>query len=314
MPLNDRAAASAFPPRAARLGLALALLLPACQGSEPPEVRTSGCPRCDAARSAGALPRGGIDECSGVVASGTHPDVLYVHNDSGDDARFFALGLDGTPRAEFEVAGATAIDWEDVARGPCGGGGGSCLYFADIGDNEGERERYEIYRVEEPDALGGGTGAQTAESFSLVYPDGSHDAETLLVHPITGALTVVTKEKDKRDRAWVYELAALPAAGGTATLAEAGPIEPPAGGASFTAGDVRPDGSGVLLRTSSHVFFYPMTPEQTVAQALAELPCVLPVAAEEQGEAIAWLPGGWNYVTLGEGGEAPLHQVSCQAP
>jgi hypothetical protein len=299
--------------RAARLALALPLLLPACGGAESPEVRSTGCPRCAEATPVGALPKGPIDECSGAVAGRAHPDVLYVHNDSGDDPRFFAIGLGGALRSEIEVARATAIDWEEVARGPCGAEGGDCLFFADIGDNDGERDGYAIYRVREPDTLDAAPRTELAEVISLSYPDGSHDAETLLVHPTTGAITVVTKVK--KGSAGIYELPAPPAgAQSSAVLVAAGSIKAPAGSPSFTSGDVHPDGRGVLLRTSSHVFFYPMTPDQTVAQALAAPPCLLPVADEEQGEAIAWVPGGWDYVTISEGEKAPLHRVSCEAP
>ncbi|WP_236644000.1 hypothetical protein [Sorangium cellulosum] len=304
-----------------RLGLAAALLAAGCRGSGPgpagaaaAAVRTAGCPRCGGAVRIGALPRGDADECSGVVAGAVHPGTLYLHNDSGDRPRFFAIGLDGAPRGEIEVAGARAVDWEGAARGPCGAGGGSCLLFGDIGDNDRERDRYALYEVREPAALGGARRAVAAEAISLAYPDGSHNAETLLVHPVTGAITVVTKVKKKKDSAGIYELSTRPAAGQTATLVGAGSIAAPVGSRSFTGGDVRADGAGVLLRTYSHVFFYPMAPDQTVAQALAGPPCDMPAADEDQGEAIAWLPGGWDYVTIGEGDEAPIHRVSCQAP
>ncbi len=32
-----------------------------------------------------------IDELSGIVKSRTYPDVYWVHNDSGDEARIFAV-------------------------------------------------------------------------------------------------------------------------------------------------------------------------------------------------------------------------------
>ncbi|XXX72098.1 hypothetical protein WMF30_31075 [Sorangium sp. So ce134] len=300
-----------------RLGLGLALLAGGCQGSAPPAapaMRTSGCPRCGGAVRIGALPRGDLDECSGVVAGAVHADALYLHNDSGDRPRFFAIGHDGALRGELEVAGATAVDWEGAARGPCGAGGGSCLFFGDIGDNDRERDGYALYEVREPDALGGAKRAVAAERIALAYPDGSNNAETLLVHPVTGAITVVTKVKKKKDSAGIYELAARPAAGQAATLAAAGSIAAPVGSRLFTGGDVHPGGAGVLLRTYSHVFFYPMAPGQSVAQALAGPACEMPAADEDQGEAIAWLPGGWDYVTIGEGDEAPIHRVSCQAP
>ncbi|WP_438019104.1 hypothetical protein WMF18_08580 [Sorangium sp. So ce315] len=304
-------AASALARRAAPPGLVLSLLLSGCGAPEPPEVRASGCPRCAAPARIGTLPRGDIDECSGVVASGLHPDVLYVHNDHGDEPRFFAIGLGGALQSEVAVAGAAAIDWEDIARGPCRTGGGSCLFLADIGDNDGERGSYAIYGVREPDTLGGAR-ASTAEVFVFSYPDGSHDAETLLIHPVTGAITIVTKVNKNSSR--IFELPALPAPGEAATLIAAGSIEPPSGSERITGGDVHPDGTGVLLRTSTRVFYYPMAADQTVAQALADAPCALPSPDEEQAEAIAWLPGGWDYVTIGEGKQAPIHRVSCEAP
>ncbi|MCC6554509.1 MAG: hypothetical protein IT372_16140 [Polyangiaceae bacterium] len=253
-----------------------------------------------------------VDECSGAASGATHPEVLYAHNDAGDGARFFAIGVDGVSRGEFAVSGAAAVDWEDVARGPCSSGGGSCLYFADIGDNDQNRSSYAIYEVPEPAEIGAGMHAATAAAIPFVYPDGSHDAETLLVHPVTGAITIVTKIESGKPR--IYELASPVAGGATATLALRGTAEPPDGSDTLTAGDVRADGRGVLIRTRSGVWFYPMTPDKTVAEALAAEPCPLPSADEDQGEAIAWLPGGWDYVALGEGLGAPIYGVSCSAP
>jgi hypothetical protein len=260
----------------------------------------------------GALATRAVNECSGAVFGATHPEVLYIHNDSGDAARFFAIGKDGTPRGEFDVQGATAIDWEDVARGRCPLPGGSCLFFADIGDNDKRRSNYAIYRLQEPSELDQGRRVVTAEVIPLSYPDERHNAETLLVHPVTGAITVVTKVNKGSSR--VYELTPAFASGAPATLVKAGKIAPPVGDPRFTGGDVRPDGLGVLLRTYSNVFFYPMAPAQTVAEALASEPCALPAANEVQGESIAWVPGSWDYVSISEGAEAKINRVSCQAP
>jgi hypothetical protein len=302
-----------MPRPSARLAAAFALLLSACAtsaGSKAPSgARLTGCPRCSAAAPIGALASGAVDECSGAVFGATHPDVLYIHSDSGDAARFFAIGKNGTPRGEFAVRGATAIDWEDVARGPCPLPGGSCLFFADLGDNDKKRSNYVIYRAQEPSELDQERGEVTADVIPVSYPDGSRNAETLLVHPVTGVITIVTKVKKGNSR--VYELAP----GGPATLRERGKIAPPVGDDRFTGGNVRPDGLGVLLRTYTNVFFYPMTPGQTVAEALASDPCALPAAGdEEQGEAITWVPGSWDYVSIGEGAKAKINRVSCQAP
>jgi hypothetical protein len=292
--------------------MSLLLFSAACQSPAKGALATEGCPSCGEAAVQGEIHGGDLDECSGAVAGATHPEVLYVHNDSGDSARFFAIGVDGVARGEFDVSGAGFVDWEDVARGPCSSGGGSCLFFGDIGDNDEARASYAIYEVEEPAQIGAGQHAATATAIPFRYPDGSHDAEALLVHPVTGAITIVTKVE--KGSSTIYELPQPVTPGATATLAAAGSIKPPVGSSRVTAGDVHPEGRGVLLRTHSDVFFFAMTPDQTVAQALAAPPCLLPSADEDQGEAIAWLPGGWGYVTLGEGVGAPIHGVSCTAP
>jgi hypothetical protein len=85
----------------------------------------------------------------------------------------------------------------------------------------------------------------------------------------------------------------------------------PAGSPRFTGGDVSPNGTGFLLRTYTHVFFVPMAKDQSVAAALSAPLCSLPVAREEQGEAIAWLRSGDGFLTTSEGVGAPLNVVHC---
>ena len=58
-----------------------------------------------------------ITESSGLASAST-PGVVYTHNDSGDAARFFAVGPDGRTRTVYTVPGVQVRDWEDMARGP----------------------------------------------------------------------------------------------------------------------------------------------------------------------------------------------------
>jgi hypothetical protein len=94
-------------------------------------------------------------ETSGVVGSRAFPGVLWMHGDSGDSARFSAVASDGTLLAQYFLDGATNHDWEDLAIGPKPGGG-SYLYFGDIGDNNRVRASLQIYRTAEPTSLAGG--------------------------------------------------------------------------------------------------------------------------------------------------------------
>lgn len=263
---------------------------------------------CAEPTTAGVVAATAVKEASGLASSARFPGVYYVHNDSGDVPRFFAVGASGEARGEFAVTKASAVDWEDMARGPCDDGTGSCLYLADIGDNEESRSDYTLYRVAEPDAVGA-DGSLVAEALGVAYPDGSHNAETLLVHPTTGVVTIVTKVADGAST--VYVSPGPLHVGATTPLMAVGTLAAPSGSAQFTGGDVHPSARGVLLRTYSHAWFFSMAPGQTVAEALLAAPCSARVALETQGEAIAWTADGQGYTTVSEGPSPGLHTSAC---
>ena len=55
-----------------------------------------------------------VDEASGIATSVVDSGVVYVQNDSGDSARFFALDIHtGRTVATYTVPNATNIDWEE---------------------------------------------------------------------------------------------------------------------------------------------------------------------------------------------------------
>ena len=85
-----------------------------------------------------------ITESSGLATSSTG-ELVYTHNDSGDEGRFFAVGPDGRTRTAYVVPGVEPRDWEDMARGP-DEQGRSSLWLGDIGDNNAVR----INRLPEP--------------------------------------------------------------------------------------------------------------------------------------------------------------------
>ena len=138
-------------------------------------------------------------ETSGIAASRRANGVWWLHNDSGDSARVFAVGNDGRDLGEYALTGAAAVDWEDIAVGPGPAAGVSYVYLADIGDNARSRTAVQVYRVPEPLVDTFGTpGPPLAlggvENLTFTYPDGPHDAEALLVDPSTGQLFVITKD------------------------------------------------------------------------------------------------------------------------
>lgn len=104
-----------------------------------------------------------IDEMSGIVRSRRYP-VYWVHNDSGDSARFFAIDDNGKvvipawlnrredagvaqsrpPFEGIQVPNASNTDWEDIAYD------GDNLYLADTGNNGNARRDLGVFVVPEP--------------------------------------------------------------------------------------------------------------------------------------------------------------------
>jgi hypothetical protein len=121
-----------------------------------------------------------ITESSGLVALGT--GLFVTTNDSGDEARVFTVDSDGETVGVSHWAG----DAHDVeALAPAGGGE---VWVGDIGDNRASRDTVQVTQV----AVGRGDRDSDEPVYELAYPDGSHDAETLLAAP-DGRLYIVTK-------------------------------------------------------------------------------------------------------------------------
>lgn len=121
-----------------------------------------------------------VRESSGIVASRQNPGVLWTHNDSGDGPYLYATDLTGRALGRLRVTGAVAIDWEDIASGPCPDRfTEACLYIADTGDNLFLRPRVTVYAIRDP------TPPLRASERALVlrirYPDGPRDVEALFV-------------------------------------------------------------------------------------------------------------------------------------
>ncbi|MBD3166883.1 hypothetical protein GF324_09810 [bacterium] len=247
-----------------------------------------------------------IDEASGMAASRRHSGLLWLHNDSGDKPRLYAVDTGGRHRGVFEVVGAEAVDWEDMAAGPDPETGTSSLYLGDIGDNRAVRDSITVYRVHEPIVKPhSGKGApgttrdedirrtKEAETFHFRYPDGPRDAECLLVDPRDDRLYIISKREDS---VGLYRAPAdlTDRAGHSLEFLARLPLT------QVTAGDIRSDGRAILLKTYEKVFWYPIEEGQSIADALAADPKELPYLREPQGEAIAFSIDKESYYTVSE--------------
>jgi hypothetical protein len=273
-------------------------------------------------------------EASGLVASRTHPGVLWSHNDAGDDPGVFAIGSDGFDIGfhALDVDGVT--DLEDIALGR--NGDIDVLYLADIGDNGATRDSVRVYRFAEPDPAIVAPITEF-EVLEFVYPDRPHNAETLLVDDANRRLVIVTKEQapdaDGRpnrvghtEPSFIFEgpLDGLLDGEGPIELTAVGSVDTPqletltvsdsphpatalGFGGVPTGGDVSPSGALVALRTYEAVWLWPREPGQGVAEAFQNEPCQVTSVPEPQGEAVAFVDDG--LVTLGEGVNPPLNRL-----
>lgn len=220
---------------------------------DKPEINTSGFSAdYDAPQIIGTIKTPEITESSGVVDSRCNENVLWTHNDSGDGSFIYALDKKGAKLGTFRVAGAKNVDWEDIAtfKNPAG----ECfLYIGDIGNNDLDRDELTVYRVKEPIVTGDTNSSrekpietEKAEAIKFSYPDSTHNAETLMVHPATGDVYIVTKEDS--DPAGVYKLPANYNANSPNKPEKISDFKVPAiPYGLLTGGDVSPDGKHVVI-------------------------------------------------------------------
>jgi hypothetical protein len=257
----------------------------------------------------GTIQAGPLKEISGVAVSRKHPGILYVHNDSGDDPRFFAISNKGVLKREYRFKGVTALngvrDCEDIAIGPGPVAGKSYVYLADIGDNAGMRASIEVYRFEEPSLQDTAFQPLTPKTFTLQYPDGPRDAETILIDPLDRWLYILSKREDSIS---IY-MAPLDFGGhDTLVLQTAGKLffEGKKKEKWLVSGDVSRNGRQVLLKTMRGVYYWQRKSKEHLYEALQRAPVPLPYESNGQEEAICFSQDGKGYIIIAEGKEQPV--------
>ena len=258
-------------------GILTAAVLAGCLAAAQPPLCTV---------TARVTPLTGVREASGVALSRRTPGILWSHNDSGR-ASLFAFDNAGNAKGRVELTDVSIDDWEDLAVGSCPEG--SCLYVADIGDNDRVRREITIYRVPEPRP--DDKTASPAEAWTITYPDGSRDAETLFATS-SGQLFLVSKE-DARTTA-LYRVPTPSGSGGPLRFVAQLPLDRVTGGAAS------PDGTWVALRTNTELLFYPAA-DLVAGKNVRPRRFDLKPLKERQGEGVAFGPDGVLYL-VGEGG------------
>ena len=243
----------------------------------------------------------GLAELSGLTSI---DGILYAIGDSGADDRVAVL--DGNCAVERWLA--VPVDPYDVEDLTSYDGS---LWLADIGDNQMRRESAALTRMDPM------TGA--GELHRLTYPDGAHDAETVLIEP-GGRPVIVTKELSGVSGVYVpagdESVSELSSPGPTA-LRKVGELAFSAtgtvGGPPFVVGSILATGGAVsgngtvaAVRTYTDAYLFDAS-DGDIASALVDPDTPRAVVAlpdQPQGEALTFLDDG-SLLLASEAGFGP---------
>ena len=232
-----------------------------------------------------------INESSGVVPARHREGVWFTHNDAGGTAELYAFDTMGTHLETHSVRGGGFRDWEDIASGPCPTGvdAETCIYIGDVGDNGSVREEIDIWVVAEPIA---GEASEVVANWRLRYPVEPHDCEAIVVHPCTGRVYLLTKEREGEPM--VFRVPSSPTGPDSVAELELVATMPRTWfGESglITGADWSEAGDQLAMRTYDGGWVWQTDPADPDAHWTTP-PAPIPIDIEGQGESIAFHPDG----------------------
>jgi hypothetical protein len=217
-----------------------------------------------------------VDQSSGLARSQNYEGIWWTVNDSGETPEVIGVDNEGKVRAVLGLK-TKMTDVEAVAVDKSG-----TIYIADIGDNRKNRDMVEVFTIPEPSNLEDSESVKF-HRYDFEYPDGAHDAETLLIDPESRRLFFVTKVSS--GKAGIYAAPERASVEGTNDLTKI--ADAPAG---VTDGVFVPDGSLAVLRSMTDIATVEWSDEPNVVARAA--------TPNAQGESIALSDSG-NSVLIG---------------
>jgi hypothetical protein len=184
-----------------------------------------------------------IRESSGLARCARDPNVFWTHND-GARPVLYGITRQGKVVTQYRIAGASLIDWEDVASDGVGH-----LYLGDLGNNEGARKQVAVHQIDEPDPALPKVLLQPKQTWLLRFPKKPFDCESLFVWENFGY--VISKvSKDRLAQVYRFSLTRQSEPAVLEWVARL-PIDSPVTGANIS-----PDGRllGVVAKAGAFVF------------------------------------------------------------
>jgi hypothetical protein len=266
-----------------------------------------GLPTYGPPRQLAVLANPRIRESSGLACSRRTPGVFWTHNDSGDRPRLYAFDSAGVDLGTFELKGASALDWEDMASFTRKGR--SYLLVGDIGDNEARRSHCTLLLAAEPaiDRNDLNKKLDVLRTIRFTFEGGPRNCESLAVCPKTGAVFLV--EKAVGAACGVYAFPWPKGDGPQVAKLVARIVVPIA-----TAMDISADGLRMVVLTYASALEFARSPDELWKEALARRPRLLSMPPRRQGESIAYGPQGLSLYLTSEKRPTPLLLVPATAP
>jgi len=264
-----------------------------------------------------------INEASGLAISRRATEILWIHNDSGNEPVLYAIDPSGKTLGSVRIAGAVNRDWEDIASYEVDGR--AYLIAADIGDNNAVHPECVLYIIAEPSPAELSPTRELVATperiIHYVYPGGPRDCESLAVNIHEGAIYLISK---RTQPPILYRLPLFPE--GTSerrfiTAEELGPVNgiaQPSGllsrmsvpwgkwRAQPCSLDISLDGKTAAVLTYGEVYLYERQDGEAWAAAFARGGRALAAHNLPQAEAICFSSDAQTLYVTTEGSPAPL--------
>ncbi len=238
------------------------------------------------------LPLSIADEASGICDSKSMSGNVWMHEDGDNPNVLHQFSHTGEYKGNIQMPFQNR-DWEDISIGAGPEIGKNYIYLAEIGDNNAVfNNQYYIYRFLEPQSLS--EKITNFDKIAFQYPDGSRDAECILLDPTTKDIYIVTK------REFNVRLYQLPYPQSVTELQTAKfiqniPLQ------YITSGGISSDGKEIVLRNYEAIYYWYKKDSETIITALARTrDKLLPYVQESQGEGFCFDKNNKGYFTNSE--------------
>lgn len=251
-----------------------------------------------------------LKEVSGISESQIYDNIIWLHNDSQDKPRIFAINMKGEVIAIVTLKDAINFDWEEIKVVKNPKDSQSYIYIGDTGDNFEVRKDYKFYILKEPiidtNKLNQEIEIADYQVVNFEYSDKSHDCEAFFVEG--NDIHLFTK----RDSMALYFLLnnPIPNSKNIANFqikTKIGQFRTRIPTSRIVGADLSNDFQHLLIKSYDSIYYFRANEDwKNVLNAEPQFVYYVP---EVQGEAISWNKNNSGYWTLSEAGPVDVQPV-----